>query len=366
MNVIFIRSFNPYTDSRLRRYWNFLNSHGISYTTIAWDRDGSTPRLDNVIYFTKKSKIAGGYKNILNLFLWNLFIIKILWVKRKSYNVIHGVDLDTALPAAIFKLFFRKLIIFDVYDSYADARNMPPSISGFVNWIERSLIKYADLFILPDPCRLAQVKYYGDHLIIENVPSITNDNKEIVGKSHSDKLHIVYTGTLEGEHRGLEDLISVVKYLDHVTLTIAGSGELSKWMEQEVKGIANIQFLGVVQPLEALNITRSADIIIALYYTSCRNHFYAAPNKYYEHLIFGKPMITTINTPPGNKVLELNTGWAIAEGKDPLISILNSITKNDISEKGANAQFIWKTHFGNEYQRKLADRYVGAIKERLI
>ena len=92
-----------------------------------------------------------------------------------------------------------------------------------------------------------------------------------------------------------------------------------------------------------------SDLLIGMYCTTNRNHYYAAPNKFYESLMLGKPLITSKGTAVGDKVIKYDTGFAIHDSKDELSSLLLTLHKNRelISTKSVNCGIAWEDKFRN-------------------
>ncbi|VYS95739.1 hypothetical protein [Campylobacter ureolyticus] len=346
--IIFIRSQLPVTDSRLQRYINILKKSNNNYLVVGWDRENNTSKFkDSEIIYNKPAPIGGGIKNIFQLILWNIFIFKILFKYKKEYKNIHSVDFDTVLPALFFKLFFRKNLIFDIYDKYTDARKMPKFISFFIDKLEYFSCLMADKLILPDICRVKQLGLKNiSPLIIENVPY--SDNIAYKEMKYSMPIVVSYVGILERNNRGLENLINAVKeYPEKIVLHIAGDGELRKAIESASLKFKNIIYFGPVGYGKALNIMSNSNLIVGMYYKTIKNHLYASPNKYYEHLFLGRALLTTIGTPPGDKVLEFNTGFTLNEYEESLLEFFDKVSLEKCNEFGLRARKLWEDKYSN-------------------
>lgn len=99
--------------------------------------------------------------------------------------------------------------------------------------------------------------------------------------------------------------------------------------------------------IDGINMENAADVVYAMYCKVNPNHFYAAPNKYYEAMLLGKPLITTKGTIPGDKVEKYGTGWAIEEDIEELRALVRSLSKKEINEKGDRALELWEKEFKN-------------------
>ncbi|MFJ1322475.1 glycosyltransferase [Capnocytophaga canis] len=360
--VIFLRSQLPKTDSRLQRYVSILKEEKIDYLIVGWDRNNSNEIANKEILYKKKTPIGGGLKNIFSLFLWNVFLFKVLWKKRRSYTKIHAVDFDTAIPAYLMSKLLRKEYILDIYDKYTDARNMPVFFSVIIDLIEYFCCIKATKLILPDVCRVKQLKLEKKiiPLVIENVPIVPTFRKR-TEKTYFPPIVFSYVGILESKNRGLENLLDVIsKYPNNTKLLIAGDGELREYIEQATKNNCNIVFFGSVSQQKALEIMDESHIVVGMYYKTVKNHRYASPNKYYEHLFLEKALLTTEGTPPGDKVLAHNTGYVIGESKKDIENVIKNFSISQWTSFVQNAGEIWSDRYAN-YRNRMKQEYISAL-----
>ena len=105
-------------------------------------------------------------------------------------------------------------------------------------------------------------------------------------------------------------------------------------------------------------------VIVGLYYLTVKNHFYAAPNKYYEHLLLGRALLTTQNTPPGQRVTAHGTGWAVREGFAALQHWFSGLTADAVSVAGVNARRLWKERYESYFEDHYLKQY-GDILEAM-
>lgn len=361
--VVFLRSQIPNTDSRLQRYVDIVKEENLSYLIVAWNRENKKiEETKNTILYNKRATIGGGISNIFSLILWNLFLFQKLWKNRKNYTIIHSIDFDTCIPAYIIAKIFRKKLFFDVYDKYTDARNTPYPVAFLINKFEKYCCLHCDKLILPDECRIKQLNIPIEEeriCIIENVPYT---QFEIISKENKGNHFILsYVGILEEKNRGIENLLNVVSQNPSTILYIAGGGKIEPLVKEMSEKYPNIVFYGQVTPERALEILSKSDVIVGMYYKTIKNHLYASPNKYFEHLFLGKVLLTTEGTPPGDKVQRYNTGFAIGETEIDISNFIRNIDINTIKQYSINARKIWVEKYNN-YQEKLKEKYLNLLK----
>ena len=360
--VIFLRSQIPNADSRLQRYVDIIKEKKNPYLITAWNRENKKIEgEENTILYSKKAPIGGGVSNIFSLILWNLFLFRILWKNRKKYIIIHSIDFDTCIPAYIIAKIFRKKFIFDVYDKYTDARNVSSLLAFFIDRIEKYCCMHCDKLILPDECRIKQLNISPNKervFIIENVPCAQFNlaTKEV----RKDNLVFSYVGILEEKNRGIENLLNAVAHNPSVKLYIAGAGKIESLVKEKTEKYPNIVFYGQVSSQKALEILSKSDVIVGMYYKSVKNHLYASPNKYFEHLFLGKVLLTTEGPPPGDKVQKYKTGFAIGETESDILNFIKNIDIDTIKRYSINAKKIWVEKYNN-YQERLKETYLNLL-----
>lgn len=371
MSVLFIRSFTPDYDGKIQKYFKSLDCNKIEWTLLGWERSGegySGAFNNGATYYNRIASLGGGYKNILNIIFWNFYIFKYLIHNRKSIKLIHAIDFDSVFPAFIFSFLFQKKIVFDVYDKYTSMRNFPKIIKKTIDKIENLIILKSNLSILADESRYKQqgVNKSNNIFILENVPIFQKNIKYEKLINSSETIQLGYFGVLEKGNRGLEDISNSVIKLDGYILHIAGYGELEKYFEDlSSKYPDKIRFYGPMKSSEGLNLMFNVDILVGFYYRNIENHLYAAPNKYYEHLMLGKPLLTTKGTPPGIKVEHNQTGWAIEEGEDAIVKTLSMIKEQGLEDDSLKIKAIWNSNYSSYFEDFYVRKYAEKVKNMI-
>ncbi len=363
--LVFLRSSPVDGDPRLQRYRRALQSAGIAFRSLCWDRHACEPDTAEVGYFRRVAPVGQGMVNALNLLLWNGFCLRELFATRRRIGGVHAVDLDTGIAAALFCMLARKPFIYDAFDMYSASRVTRPWLTRCLDTVERWVARRADCVILPDLCRVRQHGLAGLQTveIIENVPVDLGAACEALPLQRPRTLALAYAGALGATHRGLEDLIDwAVSHPNDVTLDVAGAGVLAGRCSEAASRHPHIRFHGSLTTVDALALMARAHVIVGLYYRSSPNHHYAAPNKYFEHLLLGRPLLTTLGTPPGERVAAASTGWAIAEGRPALAQWWAQLDWAKARFAAQAAASLWEAHYRGYFEDALMGRYVPMVK----
>jgi glycosyltransferase involved in cell wall biosynthesis len=368
--ILFLRTSDISIDSRLLRYCRALDRSAIPHAVAFWAR-GRVPASDlGFPQFRFDCAPRSGRRRDLALHLLraNIFFMRSIWKLRARISLVHAVDLDTALSAWLMGRLLGLPYVFDVYDHYADSRGIVGSVRKWLTRIEALVVRDAAFVILADESRTAQHGWIpADRLlVVKNVPESTGQEPVAGDRSArpGDRLRIGYLGTFEPRVRGLEDLIAAVEADPAVELHIAGAGLLEEFVKRAASRCSRIVAYPPLTHRAGLGLLAGCDIVVGLYYPSSANHRYAAPNKYYEHLLVGRPLLTSKGTPPGRMVEQHDTGWAVENGRRALAAALGHAVADptELGRKGSNAAAHWRRCFADYFSRKICGEYVGWVR----
>lgn len=344
-------------DVRLSKYVQACKSTNTQYFVIGWDRLLNAKLVDENEYQMKHfCPYAQGLK-LWPLIRWSFFVWYYLVKNFRKYKVIHACNMENVLLALPFKVLGKK-VVFDVYDSQ------------FIR-CERKLAKIVDCLILPAEKRLEQIGIERNDakkfLEIENVPTfdITLEPKEGLKR---EKIHLSYVGVFQKKIRGLENLIQMVLQDERFILDIAGVGDdLDSIIEEAASKCDRIIYHGMVQYSKALDIMNESDYIVALYYPYMSNHIYASPNKSYEALFLSTPLITSMGTLVGDKVVASNTGYVVDDTLEGLKRTFDGCESEEYKKEYAikcnNCQQLWMNSYASYKSQILEGKYLQTIKK---
>ncbi|ARP96984.1 glycosyltransferase [Bordetella genomosp. 13] len=365
--IVFVRSYIADFDARLGKYFQALRKAGLPFTFIGWNKDGRLAETaPGFHYYPRPARLGGGWKNLTALLGWNLYLLWQLVRLRSQVRVVHAVDLDTALAAWLFCAVFRRSFVFDLYDKYTAVRGIGGPIGRAVDALERWLARRASLTLIASEERLVQHGLRPDLcnvLVLENVPQGQASQRR--PPAATPPWRIGYFGVLEPQHRGLEHLLDVCRRRSDVQVHIAGYGGLADFISAEAARSVNVTFHGPMPSASGLALMADMDVLVGFYYRSVPNHAFASPNKYYEHLMLGRPLITTLGTPPGERVSIEGTGWALPEGEAAIAAWLDALKAEDIRERGARARALWDEKYASYIERQYQGAYVARIRRML-
>ena len=114
----------------------------------------------------------------------------------------------------------------------------------------------------------------------------------------SDNETILYFHGNLDPSRGIEEIFKITSKLKDVRLVIAGRGselylEKLKYLMKEMKIEHKVLFIGFIESNRLLNVAASADILLYFPVEVVKNLTLTTPNKFFDYLFSGKPMVIT-------------------------------------------------------------------------
>lgn len=169
----------------------------------------------------------------------------------------------------------------------------------------------------------------------------------------------MYVGILQ-DYRLLKEIVEVVSESDWMELHVGGFGKYESYMQEMANACDNICFYGRVPYSDTLALEKNCDIMLAIYDPTIDNHFYAAPNKFYESLMLGKPVVMVKNTGMSQVVAEKNIGVLIDYSKEGFMKGIkqlveekeNWVAMSQTMKKLYDEQYSWE-----EMERRLLQLY---------
>ena len=370
MKIAFLRSSGIYDDSRATKELMALLEEGYIIDVYGWDRTGCSVERVESVFAAYKDKISFHFytgetgsnvaKKILIRYKWAKWLYKNL-LKNKPYSLIHSCDYDTGEIAYKYFKKYSVRYIYDIYDYYIDAHPVPSMLCGYFEKREIKVINNSVLTIICTEERREQIKKSkpSQLLVIHNAPDINViPNKEI-------KYDYVYCGGLNGR-RLLTEILSLYPQNDDLHFVFGGNGALVPELEQLRSNYSNFDFLGSISYDAVLDYEAQSYIISAIYDPRYRNHKLCAPNKFYEALALGKPLIVCRGTGIDKIVEENRIGIVIDYDAEQFYEAVRKLlsNKDEMKRMGQRARTIYENNYKWSYMKdKLINEYRNITKK---
>lgn len=341
LNIVMLRSNPVDPDSRVEKEANSLIRAGHNVEILAWDRSADYKIKESFLdlsngkvkihRFGIPAEFGGGRKNLSAFLTFQMRLFTWLIKNRKTYTVIHACDFDTAYIGYHVSKMFRKKLVFDIFDYlFTEFNNKLSWFKKFIVKLQHQIINHADGTIICTEKRVEQIAGSKPNklVVIHNSPPNVKANlkrKEL----NKNKVKIVYVGILQ-DTRFLIEMGEVISSLPDCELHIGGFGKYEKHFKDLSEKYENIIYYGKLSYEQTLELENACDIMTAIYDPAYGNHYFAAPNKFYESLMLGKPVIMVKNTGMSEVVSQYNIGELMDYNKESLKeAIRNLIDRRD-------------------------------------
>ena len=377
MRICFIRSDKGYPDSRVEKEMYALSKEHDVFL-LGWNREKSG---EDVIcekhrihdkefdYFLipEPALYGGGMKKIIGPMkrFWKR-AYRWLLENKDSYDTIHAVNFDTAKPAFKAAGEYGKKIVYDIFDYYSDSYNAPKVVKSVIRNQENKYISRADMTVICSDERKDQIEGAKPKklIVVENSPEdleVRNDFKLADG-SVPDRPKAVYAGMLVFD-RFLEETAEAVMSRDDIEWHVAGYGVLRPFIEECAAKHDNVFYYGTLPYDDILALEKRCDMMTALQNPSVANNRYSAPNKFYEALFLGKPLIMVRNGSIYKEIESNGLGEVIDAGRNVKEAVSEAFDKllarrGEWEDMGSRARSLYEEKYPwSKSEKILLDGY---------
>lgn len=204
----------------------------------------------------------------------------------QKVDLLYAVDLDTILPSFLVKRLRNKRSIYDAHEYFTETPEVVHRRVTKAVWerLASSTIPSMDACITVGHAlaELMGEKYKKPFHVVRNVPFPQN----ILETEKGQPPVILYQGALN-EGRGLEEMINAMLHIENAQLWLAGEGDLSQQLRQQVKELQldhKVQFLGYIQPKDLRQLTLQASIGLNLLQNKGLSYYYSLANKAFDYI----------------------------------------------------------------------------------
>jgi glycosyltransferase involved in cell wall biosynthesis len=221
-----------------------------------------------------------------------------LFLLFAKFDVALSNDLDTLTANFLASGFRNKPLVYDSHEYFTEVPELVnrPRVQKTWEWLEKRMLpKLKNAYTVCDSIATAYREKYGTPFrVVRNVP-FAKSSKFNLAKTETKEKIVLYQGAVN-VHRGLEQAIRAMKYLDDTRLVIAGDGDITpqlKKLVQHEKLEDKVEFLGRL-PIEKLaEITFTADLGLSIEEDVGLNYRFALPNKLFDYIQAGVPALVT-------------------------------------------------------------------------
>jgi glycosyltransferase involved in cell wall biosynthesis len=312
---------NLYYDTRTYNLYHSLKEQGIPVRFIGFDwmkRDVQPRKLRNV-------SVKKLHKGKLSCFFYlKFFIVQLYMLSKTGTDIYWAADIYSLLAVYIFSRFRKGKIYYDSREIYTEVAGIArrPILRRMVYLAERRILKRADCTFVTGTMdgELLKERYPGvkTHLL-RNLPRMHPSTQAVDYSSRFQSGQgkiLIYQGTLV-HGRGLSFCFQILKTLPETKFVILGNGQDKSTFvtEAEELGISDrVLFTGTIPQQHLLQYTSGADIGVALIENISKNNELALPNKLFEYVMAGIPVLASNLPQMADIVNRYKIGAVLSDG----------------------------------------------------
>jgi glycosyltransferase involved in cell wall biosynthesis len=231
----------------------------------------------------------------------------------KKTDVILANDLDTLLPAYLVSNLRSKKLVYDSHEYFTEAEGLTGRRFQKSVWlnIEKFIFpKLRSVYTVNDSIAAIYRKQYGvDVQVVRNIPVLSKETK-IKSRSElgipEDKKIVLLQGAFIDPDRGGIELVEAMQWLQNVHLYIIGSGRDIENLKIKANNLglsSSIVFKGRMPYHELKHYTANADLGISIDKPLHLNYTLSLPNKLFDYLHAGTPVLVS-NLPETSRIVK--------------------------------------------------------------
>lgn len=355
MRILVLVSNDLSTDQRVERVCRSLTSQGHHVALFGRQLPHSLP-LDKLPYKTHRFQLPFQRGPLFYLSLNLVFLFRLLF---KRFDAIHANDLDTLLAAFLISKLRRKHLIYDTHEYFTGVPEIQqrPLVKRIWQSIEKLIFprlkhvftvnqSIAQLYAAEYPVQTIQV--------MRNIPPAMEVEPAPLPDFIPEKaFKIILQGNGINVDRGGEEAVELINHLSNAVLIIAGSGDVIPQLKQRVSALQlenKVFFLPRMPYRQLMGITANCQLGLSLDKDTNINYRYSLPNKVFDYLRAGIPVLATPLVEVKNIVESFQTGWIcydlnpqkMAEQIDQIRSQTEVYQKIKSKLPMASAQLNWE------------------------
>jgi glycosyltransferase involved in cell wall biosynthesis len=287
------------TDQRVHRTCMTLHEQGYDVLLVGRrKRDSLT--LAQRPYRTHRMKLLFE----TGVLFYAFFQLRLLFfLLRNKADLYVSNDLDTLWPNYWVAKWKKKPLVYDTHEIFTEVPELVNRKFKQNTWkrLERRLFpRLQHVFTVNDSIAAWYENAYGVRpKVVRNIPAKPASLRLLTRKElhlPEDKKIILLQGAGINIHRGAEEAVEAMQYLENVVLLIIGGGDvlpLLKEMARRDRLEGRIIFVNKLPPDELRAWTRLADLGLTLDKDTNINYRYSLPNKIFDYIHAGIPVLAS-------------------------------------------------------------------------
>lgn len=316
--IILVVSNDLSYDARVHKMATTLTNAGYSVLVLGRKLRQSLP-LSEMPYEQRRLRFLC---NRGALFYAEMNIRFFFFLLFRKFELATANDLDTLLGVYCATKIRRKSIVYDSHEYFTEVPELQqrPRIKNIWLKIEQRIfpkLRYV-MTVCNSIAKIYQQTYHTNVEVVKNVPFLQSAQAISANLQLPSKHVVLYQGALN-LGRGLEMLIESMQFLTDVCLLLVGDGDKTmelKQLAQEKSVSDKVIFTGKI-PFEKLpSYTQLATIGVSVEEDLGENYRYALPNKLFDYIHAGKPVLVS-DLPEMKRIVETYRCGEVLQSRNP-------------------------------------------------
>jgi glycosyltransferase involved in cell wall biosynthesis len=331
------------TDQRVQRHISMLLQKGYAVKFIG-------RKLATSLDFSPEGyqiKRFGLFFNSGFLFYANLNIRLFVYLLFTKADLYFSNDLDTLLPNYLVSKLFGKSLIYDSHEYFTGVPEIlnRPRVKWVWTRLEASIFpKLKHIITVNESIADLYEKDYGKRPnVIRNVASAVVPIKKASRKElglPEEAILIINQGSGINVDRGMEEMLAALKLLPvNYHFLLVGKGDVLADLKQKAQDdslLDRVHFISSKPYLEMLQYTLNADLGISLDKDTNINYRFSLPNKIFDYMKCGIPLLISDLKEPKSLVLKYKIGLITSVDAEEIAGAILRITEKSKSEYREN------------------------------
>lgn len=309
--------------SRDQRELGVCRELGMEPIVLAKGKAGDRGREDTVngfqvLRFTTRpyKRIPVSVNRVISIFQWAKY------ASTLNADIISGHDIEGWTIGWLSKFYNRKNKPLFVYDSHEfelgrNAKRNKIQLAVIKFWEKKVIRDSAFTVVVNDSIADELMNIYKlkeRPVVVRNIPNKWDIDSAVCAKTRKELENmfgggyiLIYHGAI-CRNRGIEQLLAAITDLDDVKLLLLGDPESEGYMDSLRKQYLdamgrNVAIMSAVSHKELWKYIGAADLCVAPIIPKCRSYYFALPNKLFEAIQAGTPLLVS-NLPEMRQIVK--------------------------------------------------------------
>ena len=353
---------NDGSDVRIGKVCRSLSAMGFDTHFIGWDTRPEAEKDIDLGAATPHIMVRAtpyGRTTVVTRLQFGWHTVRML--ARLRPDVACCVNEDNAFLVLPFRGVLYRYLVCDVFDALVDRHSNRGALLRCVLRIVSEITRTgADRLIATDRPRFERFgRFRRKCVVIENVPE--DPGEELSRLMLTGPVKVYVSGSLSIV-RGLRQIIEVAEQLDDVEIVSAG-WLYDDYAQDVFARHPKVSFRGIVTARQSLELAAGCDVVLALYLPNSVNNRNASPNKIYDAISVGRPVIINSETGVSRWVAENKLGYRCPYADvDALREVISSLgrRRRELADFARHARAVYlESYTWGRMEKRLDKLYRG-------